>query len=200
VKARFNLILLLILEINFLAFLFPLILVEVSKSETAQMNQSASARTEKVCDDIIDNNNGSKIDSADKNCSHKSDGQVEDKCELQIDSGIPVNYGELSPGQESRKQIVNVKNIGTVSGKIMVSGGDWISDGPGNTVVSGPEATRVYIDPDTSSNNGAALKHRASELGLLPADEHAKVSFQLRVPLDGFNGSLHQELSIDLSC
>ena len=81
--------------------------------------------------------------------------------------------------------------------RIFISGGDWISDAPGNPTVSGPEITQVS---DTPEGPWKALKSNAFQVGTVHFDSMVGVFFKLNVPASGFSGSLHQEITIDLIC
>jgi hypothetical protein len=65
-------------------------------------------------------------------------------CGLQILSGVPINYGQLSLDQVSAEQKVTYKNIGNASAKVMVEGAYWQS---ANHVVAEPKFTHVANVP-----------------------------------------------------
>jgi hypothetical protein len=146
----------------------------------------------------MDNDNDGDIDADDADCVAAPAGPATENCGLKIESAVPINYGQLNPGQESQEQSVVVKNFGFVTAKIMVKGGDWISDAAGSPTVSGPEITYVSINP--AAGTWTALKSNEFQLGGLPGQNRAEIWYQLKVPPSGFSGSLHQELSIDLIC
>ena len=61
------------------------------------INAPSTTETEKICDDTIDNDNDGKIDAADEDCGGSGPPGT---CGLQI-SGVPINYGQVNPGQQS---------------------------------------------------------------------------------------------------
>jgi hypothetical protein len=159
----------------------------------------ALSETEKICDDGKDNDDDGKIDADDQNCVAAPEGQAEVTCAiLKILSVVPINYGQLTPGEESTIQTVNIRNEGYGTAKIIVKGGDWISDSADNPL-SGPEVTHVGIGP-ISPNAMVALKSNEFQIGMIPPGNTVPVSFLLKVPASGFTGSLHQEITLDLIC
>jgi hypothetical protein len=200
VKHKVELIIFLLLGLTSLVYLFPFVFVEAAKLQSGvTINAPSTTQTEKICDDMMDNDNDGDIDADDADCVAAPAGPATENCGLKIESAVPINYGQLNPGQESQVQRVDLRNVGFVSGKIMVKGGDWISDAAGNPTVSGPEITHVSITSIPWSDK-AALKSNAIELGVLGPDDRTSLWYQLKVPVSGFSGSLHQELSIDLIC
>ena len=101
-----------------------------------------------------------------------------------------------------------IKNVGTMPlgyAKIMVRGGNWISDNAPNSTISGPEITRVALAP-TDFNYKEDLSLAGSELAnIVEGQEAIPVYFQFRAWINGLSGSFpsgsfHQEVSIDLLC
>lgn len=132
-------------------------------------------------------------------------------CGLQLVSGVPINYGQLTPGQTSAEQRVTIKNEGTsqTPAKVMIKGGNWVSDaavasapagtaGAGSTI-SGPEVTRVAIS-QVDFNNKKPLSLDGWELGQLTGGQSIPVYFQLLTWVNAPSGSFHQEVTIDLLC
>jgi len=192
-----EIIIILLFGFAFLVYLFPVIFVEGAKLQSGvTVTAPATTETEKICNDTIDNDNDGKIDAADEDCAGAPTGRT---CGLQI-VGVPINYGQLNPGDESSPQTVFIRNVGPAVAKILVNGGDWVSNEPGNLTVFGPEITHVSKQYNYYNSPGqTALKSNAIELGtLIPGG--LLLYFQVRIPVSSFSGSLHQELSIDLIC
>ena len=82
-------------------------------------------------------------------------------------------------------------------------GADWVSDEPGNPTLFGPEITYVSKNFGLTlfdTANGVPLKSNAIELVMLPDHDAQELWFQVRIPVGGVSGSLHQEVTIDLIC
>jgi len=209
----------------FLVYLFPVIFVEGAKLQSGvTINAPSTTETEKICDDTIDNDNDGKIDANDEDCAAAPAGPTAETCGLQIVSGVPINYGQLNPGQVSAEKKVVLKNEGTsqTPAKIMIKGGNWISDAAPNPTISGPEITRVGGQPATGdysyysakfplSGNGLQLSQwKGWELMQISGGQSIPVYFQFRpwTLLPGLlgthysfpSGSFHQEVTIDLLC
>jgi hypothetical protein len=130
-------------------------------------------------------------------------------CGLQIVSGVPINYGQLNPAQDSAEQKVTIKNEGTsqTPAKIMIKAGDWIFDAePGtdpemaNPSISGPEVTHVAIAPNLNWGTKNALSLAGWELGQLTGGQSLPVYFQFKTWVNAPSGSFHQDVTIDLLC
>jgi hypothetical protein len=179
-------------------YLFPVIFVEAAKLESGvTINAPSTTETEKICDDTLDNDNDGKIDADDPDCGAAPANPATGICGLQIVSGVPIRYGILNPGQESQWQNVMVRNVGNVSGKLMVKGGDWIKSVAGYPTVSGPEITYVSFNP---YGTWTALKSNEFQLTAVGAGHSQQLYYMLKVPPSGFSGPFRQELSIDLIC
>ena len=165
-KNQVLLVIFLFFGFAFLVYLFPVIFVEGAKLESGvTIKAPSTTQTEMICDDTIDNDDDGKIDAADEDCAIPDTGPPS-TCKLQIEHGVPINYGQLKPGQESQVQLVVVNNVGFLNGKIMVKGGDWISDAAGSPTVYGPEIT--YVSSNINPGTWTALKSNEFQLGLLP--------------------------------
>lgn len=132
-------------------------------------------------------------------------------CGLQLVSGVPINYGQLTPGQTSAEQKVTIKNEGTsqTPAKVIIKGGNWVSDSAvadapagtaaaGNTI-SGPEVTRAAI-AQVDFNNKKPLSLNGWELGQLTGGQSIPVYFQLLTWINAPSGSFHQDVTVDLLC
>ena len=203
-KNQVELIILLFIGLAFQAYLFPFVFVDAAKVESGvTINAPSTTETEKICDDTIDNDNDGKIDAADEDCAAAPAGPTAGTCGLQIVSGVPINYGQLTPGQDSAEQKVTIKYEGTSQGpqtpaKIMIYGGDWISDAAGNPTIPGPDVTRVAIDANLDYNNKKPIV--GWEIGQIPGGQSIPVYFQLRAWANVPSGSYHQAVVINLVC
>ena len=122
-------------------------------------------------------------------------------CGLQIVSGVPINYGQLTAGQTSAEKQVMIKNEGTsqTPAKLMIKGGNWIGDAAPNPTISGPEVTRVAIAP-VDFNNKKSLSLAGWELGQIAGGQSIPVYFQFLTWVNAPSGSFHQDVTIDLLC
>jgi hypothetical protein len=196
-KNQVQFIILLLFGLAFLVYLFPFIFVEAAKLQSGvTINAPSTTETEKICDDTIDNDNDGKIDAADQDCAAAPAGPTPGACKLQIDSGVPINYGQLNPGQNSNIKTVYVRNVEGTHVKIMVKGGDWISNVTGSPV-SGPEITYVSMAGNTPFYALKSNEFQIGELGWFGPQARTTILYALKVPPSGFSGSLHQELSIN---
>ena len=206
-KNQVEIIILLLFGFTFLVYLFPFVFVEAAKVESGVTINAPTTTPPPAgtCPDI----NGDGIPDMTGGVCTSPPGSTAETCGLQIVSGVPINYGQLNPGQGSAEQRVIIKPEGF--GKIMVKGGDWISDAAGNPTISGPEITHVsdwafgitspqlfvpqlyYMHKPLTSNG--------SQIGLAVGRDTVSIYFQLLIP-DSFSGfgSLHQEVTIDLLC
>jgi len=201
VKKKVEIIIFLLFGLAFLMYLFPFIFVEAAKLQSGvTINAPATTETEKICDDTMDNDNDGKIDADDPDCAAAPTGPTARTCGLQIVSGVPINYGQLTAGQASGEKQVLIKNEGTVTGNIMIKGGDWISDSAPNPTISGPGTTRVGIAPLIDLGSKKALSSDGLEFGQISGGKSEDFYFQFRGFVNGPSGSFHQEVTIDLLC
>ena len=90
--------------------------------------------------------------------------------------------------------------------RIMIKGGDWISDAAPNPTISGPEITHVSGHPTGSLFTGYEMKKSLTspgiEFGQISGGQSLPVYFQIMAkgPIGTLSGSFHQEVSIDLIC
>jgi hypothetical protein len=147
----------------------------------------------------IDDNSGDVCDS-----QPNTEISTMGTCGLSIVSGIPVNYGELTPGQDSAERSVTFQNDGNskTPAKVMIKGGDWISDelvGDQKQVISGPEVTRFSISP-SNYDSKAPVSKDAKELSQIFGGESSDVFLQFKAWNNPPIGSFHQDVTIDLLC
>ena len=194
-KNQVCLAILLILGFSFMVYLFPFNAVDAAKFQSGvTINAPSSAGT---CPDA---NNDGVNDVTGAPCGATA--PTAGTCGLQIVSGVPINYGQLSPGQDSAEQKVTIKNEGTSQtvAKIMIKGGDWVSDAAGNPTISGPEVTRAVIAPGFDYNNKKSLSSNGWELGGLSGGQSLTAYFPFRPWINAPSGSFHQDVTIDLLC
>jgi hypothetical protein len=176
--------------------LFPFSYVHAEKFQsgvTINAPSSAGTCTDNNGDGIDDNNPGVACGSATSPATGT--------CGLQIVSGVPINYGQLAPGQPSAEKQVMIKNIGTsqTPAKFTIKGGNWVSDAAPNPTISGPEVTRVAIAP-VDFNNKKSLSLAGWELGQMTGGQTIPVYFQFLAWANAPSGSFHQDVTIDLLC
>jgi hypothetical protein len=237
VKIRVELVIVPLFGFAFLVYILPFIFVDAAKLESGvTINAPATTETEKICDDSIDNDIDGKIDANDQDCAPSSavpaveicgngrddnkNGKIDEAgcvlvrftCGLQILSGVPISYGQVTIGQDSAEQKVTIKNVGTATATIMVKGGDWYIfdlDPEANiryTSVFGPEGTHVATTANLDYNNKKPLSDSGLKLGQIDGGQSIPVYFQLRVPTVWFDNyftppmGVQQEVSIDLLC
>lgn len=193
----------------FVFSLFPFAYVDAAKFQSGvTINAPSTTETEKICDDTMDNDNDGDIDADDADCAAAPAGPTAGTCGLQIVSGVPINYGQLTVGQDSTEQIVSVKNEGTsqTPAKIMIKAGDWISDATGNPIIFPTMITHVAIAPNLDYDDKKALSSNGWELGQISGGQSIPIYFQMKpggafdASLNSFTGSLHQDVTIDLLC
>ena len=199
-KHKVELIIFLLLGLT-LVYVFPFAFVDAAKLQSGvTINAPSTTQTETICNDTIDNDNDGKIDAADENCATANNSPTAEPCGLNIKSGVPINYGQVNPGQEGPTSYVVIENLAHVSAKVMVKGGDWISDVAGNTPMSGPEITHVSTAPNLFWAQKPELRSYPFVLTNIPAGTGIVVWFQVKVPANAVSGSFHQEVTIDLVC
>ena len=105
-----------------LIYVFPFVFVEAAKlesgvtiKEAAPPTNETAPPTNEICNNGIDDNGNGAIDEV--TCLPPPAGPAAGTCGLQIVSGVPINYGQLNPGQGSAEQKVTIKNVGTASCK-----------------------------------------------------------------------------------
>ena len=193
----------------FVLSLFPFAYVDAAKFQSGvTITAPSTTETEKICDDTIDNDNDGKVDAADEDCAGAPTGPAAGTCGLQIVSGVPINYGQLNLDQESAEQKVTIKNEGTsqTPAKIMIKGGDWVSDAAGNPTIFPSMNTHVAIAPNLEWGTKKPLSSAGWELGGMSGGQSIPVYFQMKpggatlATLNSFTGSLHQDVTIDLLC
>lgn len=128
-------------------------------------------------------------------------------CGLELLSGVPINYGQLTAQAglgyvRSTDQKVTYSNTGNASAQVMVKGGDWTGGSAANPqTFSGPEWTHVASDPNVDWQSKTNLKSTEIPLGQLGPGQTGQSYWQVQIPTNtGINGSIHQEVTIDLNC
>jgi hypothetical protein len=189
----------------FLVYLIPIAFVDGAKFQSGVTINAPSPNG--TCPGPDENGDG--VDDMTGEPCPAPTGPAAGTCGLSIVSGVPINYGQLNLGQDSAEQEVTVTNEGTsqTPAKIMIKGGDWISDAEAdpdpaliNPAISGPEITHVAIAPNLDWSNKKALSLGGWELGQISAGQTIPIYFQFKVPINAPSGSFHQDVTIDLLC
>ena len=183
----------------FVFSLFPFAYVDGAKFQSG-VTITAPTTTPPPAGTCPDTNNDGLNDATLAPCVSPA-GPAAGTCGLQIVSGVPINYGQLTAGQTSAEKQVTIKNEGTsgTAAKLMIKGGNWVSDAAPNPTISGPEVTRVAIAP-VDFNNKKSLSLAGWELGQLAGGQSIPVYFQFLTWVNAPSGSFHQDVTIDLLC
>lgn len=183
----------------FVLSLFPFSYVDAAKLQSG-VTVTAPSTTPPPAETCPDNNNDGVNDMTGAPCTAPA-GPTAGTCGLQIVSGAPINYGQLTAGQTSAEKQVMIKNEGTSQSpaKLMIKGGNWVSDAVTSPTISGPEVTRVSIAP-VDFNNKKPLSLAGWELGQMSGGQSIPVYFQFLTPSGSPSGSYHQDVTIDLLC
>ena len=199
VKNQVLLVIFLFVGLGSLVYLFPVIFVEGAKLQSG-MTVILPTTTPPPAGTCPDTNNDGLNDATLAPCVSPA-GPAAGTCGLQIVSGVPINYGQLTAGQTSAEKQVTIKNEGTsgTAAKVMIKGGNWVSDAAPNPTISGPEVTRVAIAP-VDFNNKKSLSLAGWELGQLSGGQSIPVYFQFLTWVNAPSGSFHQDVTIDLLC
>jgi hypothetical protein len=196
VKNKVSLLILLIIGFAFLVYMFPFSAIHAAKIQSGVTVIAPAANNPQTAGTCTDNNNDGVDDVTGQPCT-SSDAAGAGKCELQIVSGVPINYGQLYPFQmDSAEQKVIIKNAGTSPAAIMVKGGDWISDATGATTF-GSGNTRVTFPPNfvyALSTSGVYYGEGISVGQSIP------IYFRFSPGIIPHYGSFHQDVTIDLIC
>ena len=181
VKNQVCLAILLILGFSFLVYLFPFNAVNAAKFQSgvtikAPTTNETAPITNEICNNGIDDNGNGAIDEV--TCLPPPAGT----CGLQVVSGVPINYGQLNLDQESAEQKVTIKNEGTsqTPAKIMIKGGDWVSDAAGNPTIFPSMNTHVAIAPNLDWGTKKPLSSAGWELGGISGGQSLPVYFQMK--------------------
>lgn len=196
-KNQIELNILIAIGLMFVLTLFPLSFVDAEKIQSGVTiaNPTGTTAPAGTCPD----GNGDGVnDMTGEVCT--INGEPAGTCGLQIVSGVPINYGQLAPGQPSAEKQVMIKNTGNsqTPAKFTIKGGNWVNDATGATI-SGPEVTRAAIAP-VDFNNKKSLSTTGWELGQMSGGQTIPVYFQFLAWVNAPSGSFHQDVSIDLLC
>lgn len=198
VKNQVRLAILLILgfSFSFLVYVFPLNAVHAAKVQSGMtINAPTTTPPAGTCPD----SDGNGInDMTGAPCTSPA-GPAAGTCGLQILSGVPINYGQLTVGQVSNEQKVTYKNVGNAPAKVMVKGSAWIGGTPPNDTYNA-EITRVAVTPGMEFGKKFPLhSSETTTLGDLGAGQEGD-SFWSVYADNHLTGSPHQEVTIDLTC
>lgn len=152
----------------------------------------------------VDSNGDGADDNTGAACSQTT--TAAETCGVQITSGVPINYGELTIGQDSPEQAISIMNEGTsqTPAKVMIKATPWLSDelqAGTHVSIADEGATRVSLVGLTYDNK-KPLSADAQEIGQLTGGESRQIFFQLKLnnaPPSGFD-KFHQDVTIDLLC
>ena len=204
-KNQVLLVIFLFFGFAFLVYLFPVIFVEAAKLESGVTINGTSIPETENCYDTIDNDNDGKIDTRDEDCAAALAGPTA-ACEVQIVSGVPINYGQLTAGQISAEKQVIIKSVesGVITGEVVriyIKGGNWVSDEAPNPTISGPEVTHVTNIPNNLFNyyERKSLSSNEFQRFSISAGVNTPVFFEVKVPVNASSGSFHQEVTIGCS-
>ena len=189
----------------FVLSLLPFSYVDAAKFESGVTITNPGATTPPAGTCPGPDENGDGVDDMTGEPCPAPTGPAAGTCGLVIESGVPINYGQLNLGQDSAEQEVTVKNEGTsqTPAKIMIKGGVWNNDAeadPALAAISGPEITHVAIAPNLDWSNKKALSLGGWELGQISGGQLIPIYFQFKVPINAPSGSFHQDVTIDLLC
>ncbi len=206
-KNKVSLIILVILGFTFLVYLFPFNAVHAAKIQSGVTVTAPAAGNPAQPAGTCPDSNGDGVDDVTGAPCSPLGGAAAGTCGLQIVSGVPINYGQLIPGQTSAEKQVMIKNEGTsqTPAKLMIKGGNWVSDSAAAgataaaSTISGPEVTRASIAP-VDFNSKKPLSLAGWELGQLTGGQSIPVYFQFLTWANAPSGSFHQDVTIDLLC
>lgn len=122
-----------------------------------------------------------------------------EKCPLEIVMGVPVNYGQIAPGNKSLGQMVVIKNAGISGANVMIWATDWVSDVAGNSNVFGADITRVDLHYPGDRFPLQPSGKQMLLIGIGP-QETKQLWFRLYVPPNAAPGSYLQEVTLEPKC
>ena len=202
-KTKVKLSIFLFFGLASLIYVFPFVFVEAAKlesgvtiKEAAPPTNETASPTNEICNNGIDDNGNGATDEV--TCLPPPAGT----CELLIVSGVPINYGQVKPGQDSAEQKITIKNVGTSakSAVIIIKGGNWISDAAGNPTISGPEYTHFTRDVGLYYDMKNILSSKGAFLGSIAGGQSLTAYFQFRPMPNVYSGSFHQEVTLESIC
>lgn len=181
----------------FVLSLFPFSYVNAEKIQSG-VTITTPGTTTPPAGTCPDGNNDGVNDMTGAPCTAPA-GPTAGTCGLQIVSGAPINYGQLTVGQVSNEQKVVIKNVGTAPAKVMVKASDWIGGIPPNDTYIA-EITRVAVTPGMEFGKKFPLHTaEATILGDLGPGQTGE-SFWSMYADSNLSGSPKQEVTIDLTC
>jgi len=120
-------------------------------------------------------------------------------CGVQFNSGSPINYGAVLPGDTSDEQTLTLYNSGNIAGDILVSGSNWI-DGTSTTQMDVTDTKYSIISGNYDSKTSLSL----TDTTLLTLDPQVNTDtlWQLQANLLDtlFSGSLTQTVDFSVTC
>jgi len=136
--------------------------------------------------------------------SDQTEGQIDilGTCGITFDSGAPINYGSLEPGNTSSEETLVVKNTGTVGADLLVSGQDWVDATPTSIILvdktAYSDATGNYASKTSLSTTPTEIIDVLVFLPSTPIDTYWQVLADLINP--NFVGSGTQQMDFTASC
>jgi len=120
-------------------------------------------------------------------------------CGVQFNSGAPINYGAVLPGDTSDEQTLTLYNSGNIAGDILVSGSDWVDDTP-TTQMTISDTKYSTITGDYTSKTSLQLTDQT--LMTLNPQNNTNTFWQLQANLldSLFSGSLTQTVDFSVTC
>jgi len=120
-------------------------------------------------------------------------------CGVQFNSGAPISYGAVLPGDTSVQQTLTLYNSGNIAGDILVSGSDWV-DGTPTTQMNVDDTKYSTLTGDYTSKTSLQLTDQT--LTTLNPQVNTDTFWQLQANLLDtlFSGSLTQTVDFSVSC
>ena len=123
-------------------------------------------------------------------------------CGITFDSGAPISYGSMEPGNTSSEQTLVVNNSGTIGADLLVSGQDWVDTTPTSIVLvdktAYSDATGNYASKTSLSIIPTEILDVLVFLPATPIDTYWQVLADLINP--NFVGSGTQQMDFTASC
>jgi len=125
--------------------------------------------------------------------------QILTTCGVQFNSGAPISYGAVLPGDTSNEQTLVLYNSGNIAGDILVSGSDWV-DGILITQMNVGDTKYATITGDYSSKTSLLLTDQT--ILTLNPQVNTDTFWQLQANLLDtlFSGSLTQTVDFSVTC
>ncbi len=206
VKNKVSLVFLLIVGFSFVAYLFPFNAIHAAKIQSGvTVTAPAAGNPAQPAGTCTDSNNDGVDDVTGAPCSPLGGAAAGTCGPLQIVSGIPINYGQVTFQQPSAQKQVVIKNVGTsqIPAKVMINDANWVPDAGVKTTddpyMAFPTHTHVTSYPNEEYWQQRSLTPIPQELGRISGGQSLSIYFQYYT-YPGKIGSYHQFVTIDLVC